>query len=70
MSTTQVLTGAILAMGLFEGSKGVNWRVMFRVRTSRDANPFSQMVLRLYSEFVVFWLPFPLLNEEPFFPFF
>ncbi|GAQ85424.1 phosphate transporter [Klebsormidium nitens] len=30
VSTTQVLTGAIIAMGLFEGSKGVNWRVMFR----------------------------------------
>ncbi|GAQ82758.1 sodium phosphate symporter [Klebsormidium nitens] len=30
VSTTQVITGALIAMGLFEGSKGVNWRVIFR----------------------------------------
>jgi phosphate/sulfate permease len=27
VSTTQCLTGALLAIGLFEGFKGVNWLV-------------------------------------------
>eukprot|EP00897_Mesotaenium_endlicherianum_P008176 jgi/Mesen1/7387/ME000382S06583 len=30
VSTTQIITGAILAIGLFEGAKGVNWKVIFR----------------------------------------
>jgi sodium-dependent phosphate transporter len=31
VSTTQVLTGAILAVGLFEGVKGVNWFMFARI---------------------------------------
>ena len=31
MSTTQVLCGAIFAVGLFEGGKGLNWRVALKV---------------------------------------
>jgi phosphate/sulfate permease len=31
VSTTQVLTGAILAIGLFEGAKGVNWKMFMRI---------------------------------------
>ena len=31
MSTTQTITGALLAIGLFEGIKGVNWRSVLRV---------------------------------------
>jgi hypothetical protein len=31
VSTTQVLTGAILAIGLFEGAKGVNWKMFIRI---------------------------------------
>eukprot|EP00897_Mesotaenium_endlicherianum_P005233 jgi/Mesen1/4738/ME000241S03774 len=30
VSTTQIITGAILAIGLFEGAKGVNWKVFLR----------------------------------------
>jgi sodium-dependent phosphate transporter len=30
VSTTQTITGALIAIGLFEGSKGVNWRVIIR----------------------------------------
>ena len=32
MSTTQVITGALLAVGLFEGRKGVNIWGFIRVR--------------------------------------
>jgi sodium-dependent phosphate transporter len=31
VSTTQVITGALLTLGLFEGTKGVNWRMMIRI---------------------------------------
>ena len=31
VSTTQVLCGAIFAIGLFEGGKGLNWRVALKV---------------------------------------
>lgn len=31
VSTTQTLTGAVLTIGLFEGAKGVNWRVFVRI---------------------------------------
>ncbi|KAK9830393.1 hypothetical protein WJX72_011509 [[Myrmecia] bisecta] len=31
VSTTQVITGAVLAVGLFEGAKGVNWRMFARI---------------------------------------
>lgn len=31
VSTTQVLCGAIFAVGLFEGGKGLNWRVALKV---------------------------------------
>ncbi|GAQ79899.1 hypothetical protein KFL_000400430 [Klebsormidium nitens] len=31
VSTTQTITGALVAMGLFEGAKGVNWRVITKV---------------------------------------
>ena len=34
MSTTQVLCGALLGVGLFEGSKGVNWRMAAKVRAA------------------------------------
>ena len=34
MSTTQVITGALLAVGLFEGRKGVNIWGFIRVRHS------------------------------------
>jgi sodium-dependent phosphate transporter len=33
ISTTQVITGAVLAVGLFEGMKGVNWRMFLRIFT-------------------------------------
>eukprot|EP00898_Chlorokybus_atmophyticus_P000453 jgi/Chlat1/1408/Chrsp12S00101 len=31
ISTTQTITGAIIAIGLFEGLKGLNYRVLFRI---------------------------------------
>ena len=31
VSTTQVICGAVLAMGLMEGSRGVNWRMAARI---------------------------------------
>jgi hypothetical protein len=31
VSTTQCLTGAVLAIGLFEGAKGVNWRMFIKI---------------------------------------
>lgn len=31
VSTTQVICGAVLAMGLMEGGKGVNWRMAARI---------------------------------------
>eukprot|EP00884_Botryococcus_braunii_P006395 jgi/Botrbrau1/15757/Bobra.4_1s0121.1 len=31
VSTTQCLTGALLAIGLFEGVKGVNWRMFIKI---------------------------------------
>ena len=31
MSTTQVLCGALFAVGLFEGGKGLNWRIALKV---------------------------------------
>ncbi|KAK9815735.1 hypothetical protein WJX72_008727 [[Myrmecia] bisecta] len=31
ISTTQALTGSVLAIGLFEGAKGVNWKVFARI---------------------------------------
>ena len=34
MSTTQVLCGAIFAVGLFEGGKGLNWRMALKVGPS------------------------------------
>ena len=34
VSTTQVLCGAIFAIGLFEGGKGLNWRVALKVGAS------------------------------------
>eukprot|EP00897_Mesotaenium_endlicherianum_P007314 jgi/Mesen1/6610/ME000034S06060 len=30
VSTTQIITGAILAIGLFEGARGLNWKVIFQ----------------------------------------
>lgn len=33
VSTTQTITGALLAIGLMEGLKGVNWRSVGRVST-------------------------------------
>ena len=32
VSTTQVLCGALLGVGLFEGAKGVNWRMAAKVQ--------------------------------------
>ena len=34
MSTTQVLCGALLGVGLFEGTKGVNWKLSLKVGRS------------------------------------
>lgn len=34
VSTTQVITGALLTLGLFEGWKGVNWRVLIKVHST------------------------------------
>lgn len=31
VSTTQVLSGALLGIGLFEGAKGVNWKLSAKV---------------------------------------
>ena len=31
ISTTQVVCGAVLSMGLMEGAKGVNWRMALRI---------------------------------------
>ena len=31
VSTTQVLCGALFAVGLFEGGKGLNWRMALKV---------------------------------------
>jgi solute carrier family 20 (sodium-dependent phosphate transporter) len=31
VSTTQIMTGAVLAIGLFEGAKGVNWRMFAKI---------------------------------------
>lgn len=31
ISSTQVITGAIMSMGLMEGAKGLNWRLTFKV---------------------------------------
>jgi phosphate/sulfate permease len=33
ISTTQAITGAVLAVGVFEGAKGVNWRMFARIFT-------------------------------------
>jgi hypothetical protein len=33
VSTTQTITGALIAIGLTEGLKGVNWRAVLKVRT-------------------------------------
>ena len=37
MSTTQTITGALLAVGLMEGLKGVNWWAVLRVRPPPSA---------------------------------
>ena len=34
VSTTQIATGALITIGLFEGIKGVNWRQILKVRGS------------------------------------
>ena len=33
VSTTQIATGALITIGLFEGIKGVNWRQILKVRS-------------------------------------
>ena len=35
VSTTQVICGALFAIGIIEGAKGVNWRVFLKVCTTR-----------------------------------
>jgi phosphate/sulfate permease len=36
VSTTQVITGALIAVGLTEGVRGVNWWACLRVRSFAD----------------------------------
>ncbi len=38
VSTTQVLCGAIMGIGLFEGKGGVNWRTALKVSLSNPGN--------------------------------
>ena len=35
VSTTQVITGALITLGAFEGVKGINWRVLIKVRNPK-----------------------------------
>ena len=48
MSTTQVLCGAIFAIGLFEGGKGLNWRVALKVGSAIAARTFDTTQLHAW----------------------
>ena len=45
VSTTQVLTGAVLAVGLFEGAKGVNWFMFIRVGMVSDSQAVGSYMM-------------------------
>ena len=45
MSTTQVITGGLIAVGLTEGVRGVNWWAVLRVRTCCLCSASAEMLM-------------------------